>query len=369
MSDEEAVKAAARVVEGRAGGDDRPTGFPRDRVEALGRSGLLGLTVEPASGGGGAGPATAAAVVERIATTCASTATVLQSHYAAVAVLDRYGPATVRKEIAAGRHLAAVALAEPGGTGDLFGSGTAAPHAHGQVVDLTGCKICVPAAGEADSYLWSAGAFGGPGTSLWLVPANAPGLHVPAGASSIGLADAAVAPVTADPVRVPADNVLGSGGLVDEVVLPWFVVLGAAVALGVIDGTIDRVAGEAPPDSHAAVAELRVRADSVRSLRDDALAAGAPNAVTSLLALRAVSSGAAVAVTERATALLAEWGHDSGSAASTAVRRRRWDTVAASAIPPTPDSGLEHIVRGLWLAAPRAGSSRELVAAESSPRY
>lgn len=103
--------------------------FPRASVTALGRAGLLGLTVSTEFGGLGMGLPEAAEVVARIARICPATAAVLQSHYAAVAVIESYGSDWVRGEIAAGRHLGSLALAEddPAEQGVQGSSGRHAP--------------------------------------------------------------------------------------------------------------------------------------------------------------------------------------------------------------------------------------------------
>lgn len=161
----------------------------------------------------------------RVAHVCPAAATVLRSHYAAVAVVEACGGAWVRAEIAAGRHLCSLALEEDGPE-------TTARRT-GEVVTLQGRKRHVVAAGEADSYLWSSGpaGVGMGGRSLWLVPAHAPDLYVPARAAGPGPSGSATSTVCADPVRVPASALLGEDGggerLVRDLVLPWLAELAA----------------------------------------------------------------------------------------------------------------------------------------------
>lgn len=138
--------------------------FPRAAVTALGRAGLLGLTVSPECGGGGLGLREAADVVARTARVCPATAAVLQSHYPAVAVIEAYGSPWVRTEIAAGRHLASLALAESEAEGGRRergrgrpGPGDGGPGGRGA---RTGARGFGPGAG-GDVTRAGADAFGG----------------------------------------------------------------------------------------------------------------------------------------------------------------------------------------------------------------
>ncbi|MGW2562402.1 acyl-CoA dehydrogenase family protein [Streptomyces sp. NPDC001514] len=222
--------------------------FPRCSVTALGQAGLLGLTVSAELGGGGLGLPDAAEVVAQVARACPATAAVLQSHYAAVAVIETYGSRWLRGEIAAGRHLSSLALAEaapgePGVQAQEAWEPRSTAHRSGGVVALRARKREVVAAGEADSYVWSSRPLAAQdGLTLWVVPAHASDLFVPAGPDGGGPCGSATSTVFADPVLVPEDAMLGPDGegldIVLRTVLPWVHELEAVVGAAAIHPSV-----------------------------------------------------------------------------------------------------------------------------------
>ncbi|MFJ7947280.1 acyl-CoA dehydrogenase family protein [Streptomyces sp. NPDC096354] len=216
--------------------------FPREAVAALGRAGLLGLTCSAQPESGGTDLARAAEVVAQVMPVCPATAAVLQSHYAAAAVVEAYGGRWLRGEVAAGRHLCTLAVVEDGAAGAVRSTARRA----GGVVALRARKRDVVAAGEADSYVWSSPSVGvDGGLTLWGVPGHAPGLFVPARATGAPLASA-TSTVVADPVRVPAEAMLGADGEGFEMllgaVLPWLLELCGVVGSDAVHPSLGALA-------------------------------------------------------------------------------------------------------------------------------
>ncbi len=161
----------------------------------------------------------------------------VRSHYAAVAFIEAYGSHWMRRKVAVGLHLGTLALtdADDAGTPGAAPSPTGSTATRtGDVVALRGRKRDVVGAGEADSYIWSSPpAHGGEGPSLWLVPADAPGLFVPARPSGDGPRGSGTSTVCADPVLLPAGALLERDGEADgllSTVRAWLAAMSTAGA-------------------------------------------------------------------------------------------------------------------------------------------
>lgn len=127
----------------------------------------------------------------------------------------------------------------------------------GDVVALRARKHQVVAAGEADSYVWSSQPLAAPdGLTLWVVPAHAPDLFVPARPGGAGPYGSATSTVFADPVLVPADAMLGGDGggldIVLRTVLPWLLELRTAAGVEALRPlAVDAGSARRPADSLA----------------------------------------------------------------------------------------------------------------------
>lgn len=314
-----------RTVGPQAAEIDRTGAFPSDSVQALGDAGLLGLLSAPSVGGGGESLAAVAHVIETLAGRCASTATVVLLHYAAVALIEAHGPQDVRRLIARGDHLSSLALSEVGSGSHFWAPVSTAKAGDGDTVELDARKSWVTSAGHADSYVWSSRPLAGDGAmTLWLVPGKAAGLRVAARFDGLGLRGSASSPMSGVGVVVPAEARLGDDGAgLDTVMataLPVFLVLNAALSVGIMEALVaeagahlarsrlqylDQTLAE-QPIPRAALARLRIRTDGVRAfLRDTltALSAGREDATLRVLEVKAVAAEAASAVADGALRL------------------------------------------------------------------
>jgi len=360
----EALETVMPAVESAAAEVDSSGAFPREAVRSLGEAGVLGLVSAADVGGRGAGMREAAAVVERLAGACGSTAMVTVMHYCATAVLEAHGPERVRREIASGRHLTTLAFSEVGSRSQFWAPLSTAAAANGHVT-LDARKSWVTSAGEADSYVWSSRPLAAGGAStLWLVPAGAAGLDVAGSFDGLGLRGNASRPITAASVSVPADARLGPDGggfeLMMGVVLPWFQVLSAAFSLGIAESAIEKTARHATaarfehldqsladqPVNRHHIARMRLLADQARGLLLDTLAAveaGRQDAMLRVLEVKPAASEAAVAVTDLAMRVC-------GGAAfrrEVGVERNFRDARAATVMAPTTDALYDFIGRAV----------------------
>lgn len=360
---EDALEGVLEEVIAPAAGDVDAAGrFPREAIEALGSAGLLGLISAPDVGGHGAGLGEAAAVVERIARRCSSTAMVVMMHYAATAPIEAHGPASIRSEIAEGRHLTTLALSESGSRSHFWAPmSTATGAGHGARLDAR--KSWVTSAGEADSYVWSSRPRSADGTmTLWLVPDGADGLTQGPDFDGLGLRGNGSTPMTADAVEVPASAQLGDDGagldVALQVILPWFLILNASISLGMMEAVTAETnrhlactrlehQGRSLADEstvRADLARMRLTTDSTRALINDTVAAasaGRADAQLRVLEVKAAAAEAATEVIDRGMRLC-------GGAAfrkELGIERRFRDAMAARVMAPTTPALLDFIAR------------------------
>jgi len=342
------------IIEPSAVGIDRDGVFPHAAIKALGEAGLLGLSSAVEVGGMGLGLAETAQTIERIAQACPSTAMVLTMHFSATAVIEKFGAEELRREVAAGKHLSTLAWSEAGSRSHFWAPlGTAVQDGYGYLLD--GSKSMVTSACEADSYIWSSRPVQAEGAStLWLVDSLTAGLSKVKSFDGMGLRGNCSAPLQCKSMPLPKSAMLGedAGGfdIMINTVLPVFSTLIASGSIGMMEAAISRSVAHVSgnkfehldstladlPTIRAYVARARIRADMVRTLRDDtlaALAAGRADAMLRVMEIKAAAAEAALEVTDIAMRVCggAAFRKDLG------VERYFRDARAASIMAPTSD--------------------------------
>ncbi|HTS30539.1 MAG TPA: acyl-CoA dehydrogenase family protein [Bryobacteraceae bacterium] len=270
---------------------DRNGAFPTESLQALASAGLLGALSCAESGGLALGLAGAAGIVRRVAEECGSTAMVLVMHYCGTAVLEAHGSKEERAAAASGAHLSTLAFSEAGSRSHFWAPVGAATRHNGHI-RLKADKSWVTSASHATAYVWSSKPLEAEGAStIWLVPATAPGLTVAGPFEGLGLRGNDSSPVSASDVEVPPSAMLGGDGqgfeVMMNIVLPVFAVLSAACSNGLMSGAIRRTAAHVTRTRHSDtgttlsdlptirnyVARMRVKADVSDALLGDTLAA------------------------------------------------------------------------------------------------
>ena len=268
---------------------DREGCFPEASIEALRSAGLLGAISSAESGGLGLGLAGAARVVRRVAEECGSTAMVLTMHYSGTAVLETHAAMEVRRAVASGSHLSTLAFSEAASRSHFWAPAGTAERRIGHVV-LNAAKSWVTSASHATAYVWSSKPLAAEGAStIWLVPATAPGLHIQGPFEGLGLRGNDSSPVKAANVEVAPEAMLGGDGQGLDVmlglVLPVFAVLNAACSAGLMAGGLRRTLEHATRTRHADtgsalaglptirnyVARMQVKTDASEALLRDTL--------------------------------------------------------------------------------------------------
>lgn len=334
---------------------DQTGAYPRAALEALGKAGLLGLISAKDVGGLGEAHRAATLVIEEIGKYCASTAMVVCMHYAGTAVIEAYGPRETREAIAAGRHVTTLAFSESGSRSHFWAS-TSSATPLGDEIRLDAKKSWITAAGQADSYVWSSRPLAASGLStIWLVPANAPGLRVVAPFNGLGLRGNGSSPVLAEGVIVPKEAMLGEDGkgfdVMMGIVLPYFQFMSAAQSCGMMEMATTRAAAHVSstklehlgesladlPTIRAYVARMRIKTDMARALlldSIDALESAREDAMLRVLEVKAAAGEASTEVTELAMRVC-------GGAAfrkEVGVERHFRDARASTVMAPTTDA-------------------------------
>jgi alkylation response protein AidB-like acyl-CoA dehydrogenase len=343
------------VVAEHAARVDKEGVFPEASITALRDAGLFGLVTAKELGGHGEAHRAATLVVEELAKHCASTAMVMCMHYAGAWVLEKLGPESVRRDIAAGKHLSTLAFSEAGSRSQFWAPTSTASAAPGGA-RLDAKKSWVTSAGHATAYVWSSRPTAAEGvSSLWLVPATTDGVRIDGAFDGMGLRGNDSRPIVAEGAFVPESARLGADGAglssMLEIVLPLFNAMNAACSVGIMEAATTRAAAHAGagryehdqtrladlPTVRAFIARMRIKTDMARTLLHDTLSAleqGRPDAMLRVLECKAAAGEAATEVTDLAMRVTggAAFRRDVG------IDRYFRDARAATVMGPTTDA-------------------------------
>lgn len=217
------AKTAADFAEGRSPvsrlralrDEGTPPGFSRELWREMGELGWLGIPFPEELGGAELGVAEMAVVLEALGRNLAPEPLVESVLFAGHALLA--GGSEAQRQawipgLCAGERVLAVAWQEAGSRFDLCRVGVRAEQ-RGDTTRLVGEKLHVEAAPGADAFLVSARHDGGPaereGWSVFLVPAEAPGLEI---VRQVRVDSRPSGMVRLDGVEVGADALLGEEG-------------------------------------------------------------------------------------------------------------------------------------------------------------
>ena len=371
--DEEAVVDRARALAERDIGPhaqqvDADASFPEHSISALGKEGLLGLTVPAEFEGMGQGLRATCAVLDEVSQRCASTGMVFLMHLCGIASYAAAPDAAGEQLRAAarGEHLTTLAWSERGSRSHFWAPISQAVNENGRAV-ISAEKSWVTSAGHADGYVvstrWSR-ASAPTDTMLYLVLKEDAGITVAGPWDGLGMRGNASAPMNLETVSVGPERELCEAGKGLEtilgVVLPVFQLGSAAVAVGIAEAAVQATQAHLTssrfehldsrlsdlPNLRASLARMRIETDKARahlvsvldSLED-------PGPTTQLLVLEVKASATETAVQITDIGMRA----CGGAAFSRQLGLERFfrDARAAIVMAPTTDHAHEFIGRAL----------------------
>jgi acyl-CoA dehydrogenase len=197
---------------------DREHRYPEEAIARAAQLGLLGITIPEEYGGGGMGHGAFAALVEEVASVCASTAVIIDVHTSVgMEPILNFGTEEQKRRwlprLASGEVIGAFALTEPGAGSDAAGLRATARRVDGGYL-LNGNKIFITNLGRAGTYIVMArtGGPGGSGISAFVVEASTTGLTCGALFDKMGLHGSPTGELTLEDVFVPEHHLLGGEG-------------------------------------------------------------------------------------------------------------------------------------------------------------
>jgi len=242
--------ASEKVVPVRAELDEKSE-FPREIMNVLGQSDLMGLYIPEEYGGAGMGSLELVIAIEELSKACVGVSTSFAANALGTYPILIGGTEDQKKEylpdIASGKKLVAFGLTEANAGSDAGGVQTTAK-LDGDEYVLNGTKQWITNGGEADVYTIIAitdKEKGARGASAFIVEKGTPGFTFGKKEDKMGIRASVTCELVFDNCRIPKENIIGKEGMGFIVAMktldksrPGVGAQGVGVAQGAIDEAI-----------------------------------------------------------------------------------------------------------------------------------
>lgn len=240
---------AEREVKPLAQDVDEQERFPRETVEKMKKTGLLGISIPKVYGGQGCDALTYVLCVEELSRVCATTGVIVAAHTSlACDPLLKFGTEAQKQKylvpLANGTKIGAFGLTEPNAGTDASGQQTKAVLEGGDYI-LNGTKVFITNGGVADIYIIFAmtdKSKGTRGITAFIVEKGTPGFSIGKKELKLGIRGSATTELIFENCRIPMENMLGIEGKGFSIAMETLDGgrLGiAAQALGISEGAFD----------------------------------------------------------------------------------------------------------------------------------
>ncbi|QKG85757.1 acyl-CoA dehydrogenase [Kroppenstedtia pulmonis] len=205
---------------------DEEERFPREILNKMGQTGLMGIPIPEKWGGAGADFVSYTLALEEISKVSATVGVILAVHTSVGTMpILRYGTDAQRKKyvprLASGEYLGAFALTEAHAGSDAGNIRTRALRKGNHYI-LNGSKMFITNAGEADTYVAFAVTdpdAGRKGITAFIVEKGTPGLVIGKVEKKMGLGGSNTCEILFEQAEVPVENRLGEEGQGYEIAL------------------------------------------------------------------------------------------------------------------------------------------------------
>ncbi len=228
---------------------DEQERFPRETVKKMKQLSMMGIPFPDEYNGAEADYLSYILAVIELSSACATTGIILSAHTSLCATpIYEYGTEYQKekylKKLNDGTYLGAFAITEPEAGTDAGNQKTIAAR-NGDYYEITGSKIFITNAGEADVYIvfaMTSPSKGTRGISAFIIEKDMPGFSIGKKELKMGIRGSSTCELIFDHVKVPKENMLGKedkGFMIALKTLDGGRIGVAAQALGIAKGALE----------------------------------------------------------------------------------------------------------------------------------